>query len=76
MRRNQTPENGHLLRSTSQMVPDDAGHAASVAKLAAFGITAGCGDSVFCPKDHTTRGQMATCQCAASEFAAEMVLRN
>ena len=30
-----------------------------VARLAASGITTGCGDGRFCPGDHTTRAQMA-----------------
>ena len=42
-------------------VPADAWYAADVAKLAASGITRGCGDgTVFCPSRFTTRGQMAT----------------
>ena len=42
-------------------VADDAWYAADVAKLAASGITAGCGDgTIFCPDRDTTRGQMAT----------------
>lgn len=42
-------------------VPADAWYAADVARLAASGITSGCGDgSGFCPGRDTTRGQMAT----------------
>ena len=42
-------------------VPADAWYAADVAKLAASGITQGCGDGTsFCPGRSTTRGQMAT----------------
>ena len=42
-------------------VPDDAWYAAEVAKLAASGITMGCGDGTrFCPELDTTRGQMVT----------------
>ena len=42
-------------------VPDDAWYAADVARLAASGITVGCGDgSGFCPSGDTTRAQMAT----------------
>lgn len=42
-------------------VPDDAWYAADVAKLAASGITMGCGDGTrFCPDLDTTRGQMVT----------------
>ena len=42
-------------------VPGDAWYADDVARLAASGITVGCGDgTVFCPGRHTTRGQMAT----------------
>ena len=41
-------------------VPADAWYAADVAKLAASGITVGCGDgSGFCPSQTTTRAQMA-----------------
>ena len=42
-------------------MPDDAWYAADVAKLAASGITVGCGDGTgFCPSRDTTRAQMAT----------------
>ena len=42
-------------------VPADAWYAPAVAKLAASGITAGCGDGTgFCPSRDTTRAQMAT----------------
>ena len=41
-------------------VPDDAWYAASVAKLAASGITRGCADGLFCPGRDTTRAQMVT----------------
>ena len=42
-------------------VPDDAWYAADVARLAASGITSGCGDGTnFCPGQDTTRAQMAT----------------
>ena len=42
-------------------VPEDAWYAPEVAKLAASGITRGCGDGTrFCPDRDTTRGQMAT----------------
>ena len=42
-------------------VPSDAWYAANVAKLAASGITSGCGDGPrFCPGQNTTRAQMAT----------------
>ena len=42
-------------------VDSDAWYAADVARLAASGITQGCGDgSVFCPGRDTTRAQMAT----------------
>ena len=41
-------------------VPDDAWYAADVARLAASGVTVGCGDGTrFCPGRATTRGQMA-----------------
>ena len=42
-------------------VPVDAWYATDVAKLAASGITKGCGDGTgFCPSRDTTRAQMAT----------------
>ena len=42
-------------------VPDGAWYAADVARLAASGITTGCGDgSGFCPGRGTTRAEMAT----------------
>ncbi len=42
-------------------VPADAWYAADVARLAASGVTEGCGDrTVFCPDRPTTRGEMAT----------------
>ena len=42
-------------------VPADAWYAPDVARLAASGITVGCGDrTVFCPSRDTTRAQMAT----------------
>ncbi len=41
-------------------VPSDAWHAPDVARLAASGITEGCGDgTVFCPDERTSRAQMA-----------------
>ena len=42
-------------------VPNDAWYAADVARLAASGITVGCGDGTrFCPSGITTRAEMAT----------------
>ncbi len=42
-------------------VAGDAWYAADVARLAASGVTRGCGDgTVFCPNATTTRAQMAT----------------
>ena len=41
-------------------VAPDAWYHDHVAALAASNITAGCGDSIFCPHRHTTRAQMAT----------------
>ncbi|MDE0065323.1 MAG: S-layer homology domain-containing protein [Acidimicrobiaceae bacterium] len=42
-------------------VPAGAWYSAYVARLAASGITVGCGDgTVFCPDRDTTRGEMAT----------------
>ena len=40
-------------------VAPDAWYHDQVAALAASGITAGCGDDIFCPKLRTLRGQMA-----------------
>lgn len=49
-------------------VADDAWYAVEVAKLAASGITMGCGDgNVFCPSQDTLRGQMAALLYRAEE---------
>ena len=49
-------------------VADEAWYAADVARLAASGITRGCGDGTrFCPDRDTTRGQMATFLHRAAE---------
>ena len=48
-------------------VPDGAWYASDVAKLAASGITVGCGGTRFCPDRDTTRGQMATFLHRANE---------
>ncbi len=54
-------------------VPSDAWFASDVAKLAASGITAGCGDgSMFCPQSDTTRAQMATFLWRAQSIVAEL----
>ena len=53
-------------------VPPDAWYAASVAKLAASQITAGCGDgTAFCPDRDTTRAQMATFLYRAENWVAD-----
>ena len=53
-------------------VPADAWYAADVTKLAASGITKGCGDGTnFCPGQSTTRGQMATFLHRAEDRAAQ-----
>ncbi len=53
-------------------VPSGAWYAASVARLAASGITKGCGDgTMFCPDRAVTRAQMATFLARALEFANE-----
>ena len=52
-------------------VPPDAWYAASVAKIAASQITAGCGDTAFCPDDDTTRAQMAAFLYRAENWAAD-----
>ncbi len=49
----------------------DAWYAADVAALAASGITTGCGDTVFCPDDDTTRAQMATFLHRSLRWAAD-----
>ena len=50
-------------------VPADAWYATYVAKLAASGITSGCGDGTnFCPDDDTTRAQMAAFLSRALEL--------
>ena len=41
-------------------VPHNTWYATYVGRLAASGITLGCGDGTFCPLAATTRGQMAT----------------
>ena len=52
-------------------VASDAWYAADVAALAASGITTGCGDTVFCPDDDTTRAQMATFLHRSLRWAAD-----
>ena len=53
-------------------VPSDAWYAADVAKLAASGITIGCGDGTnFCPDQDVTRVQMATFLARALESSEE-----
>ena len=53
-------------------VPQDAWYAADVAKLAASGITAGCGDGTnYCPGDSVTRAQMAVFLASALKLAEE-----
>ena len=51
-------------------VPAEAWYAAHVARLAASGITAGCGDGAnFCPRRDTTRAQMAAFLASGLDFA-------
>lgn len=53
-------------------MPSDAWYASDVAKLAASGITKGCGDGTdFCPDRLTTRGEMATFLHRAEDRAAQ-----
>ena len=53
-------------------VSSDAWYLADVAKLAASGITVGCGDGTnFCPETSVTRAQMATFLARALESAEE-----
>ena len=54
-------------------VPNGAWYASDVAKLAASGITVGCGDGTgFCPSRSTTRGQMATFLYRANQRAMRL----
>ncbi len=51
----------HLPAAAADYFDDvDSNHEDSVNRLAAAGITGGCGVDAFCPLDHVTRGQMAT----------------
>ena len=51
-------------------IPDGASYGSDVARLAASGITEGCGDgTVFCPEHDTTRAQMATFLARAQDLA-------
>ncbi len=53
-------------------VADDAWYATEVARLAASGITRGCGDGTrFCPGQPTTRAQMATFLYRGLQFVAD-----
>ena len=51
-----------LPATTRDYFTDDAGnkHEANINRLAASGITSGCGDRKFCPKGAVTRAQMAS----------------
>ena len=49
-------------------VAPDAWYYDQVAALAASGITAGCGDDIFCPNLRTIRGQMALFLAKALEL--------
>ena len=53
-------------------VPSDAWYAASVAKLAASGITKGCEDTMFCPDQPVTRAEMATFLARALAHSPEL----
>ena len=56
-------------------VPPNAWYATYVARLAASGITAGCGDgTVFCPGHDTTRAQMAAFLWRADLLARAVAL--
>jgi hypothetical protein len=52
----------HLPTTSRDYFRDDGGsvHEAAINRLAASGITAGCGTGRFCPDGLVTRGQMAT----------------
>ena len=55
-------------------VPDDAWYAADVGRLAASGITTGCGDGAnFCPGRDTTRAEMATFLYRATDEDVETI---
>ena len=51
----------HLPATSTDFFTDDEGsqHEGSINRLAAAGITGGCGPSTFCPRASVTRGQMA-----------------
>ena len=51
----------HLPDAAGDTFRDDDGssHEADIERIAAAGITRGCGPQRFCPLDPATRGQMA-----------------
>jgi hypothetical protein len=51
----------NLPATSTDYFTDDNGskHEASINRVAAAGITVGCGGTNFCPKGHVTRGQLA-----------------
>ena len=51
----------HLPRTSTDFFTDDdsSPHEGDINRLAAAGITGGCGPSTFCPRSVVTRGQMA-----------------
>lgn len=52
----------NLPAASSDYFPDDAGsqHEADINRLAAAGITNGCGNGEYCPTEAVTRDQMAS----------------
>jgi peptidoglycan/xylan/chitin deacetylase (PgdA/CDA1 family) len=54
---------GHLIRGDGgpfRDVPPDSTHAVAIARLAALGVTEGCGEGRYCPDEVVTRAQMAS----------------
>jgi hypothetical protein len=57
--------------ATSDAFTDDAGspHEADINALAAAGVTQGCGEGLFCPKDPVSRQEMASFLVRALELS-------
>ena len=60
-----------LPAATTDYFPDDAGsiHEADINRLAAAGITTGCGGGLYCPTSAVTRDQMASFLARALSLA-------
>lgn len=65
------PTGGGTSRPSFGDVPADHVFAAPIARLAASGVTRGCGSDRFCPDDHVTRGQMAAFLTRALDLPAD-----